>query len=397
MSSLEKLKIFKDKENEYHFNTKDNRIDIEHKEYLEFTISKWNGKASVKVSLSMVKSLFHSFNSLDNRIEVEDSKQKVRVFPIDIDDGGIRFEVVDKVPRSPINILRVPIVCENTRWSKQLALTQKEIDEGYFRPENIINTHSVYHANEKNNELGSGKMLQTYRVKVIDADGNWVWCDSDVDRYLDPTMIIYTAPMEFMENAVYPVTWDPDYGDTGIGGSWALLALVANAYRKASAWPIPSATVNYMRAYLSGIAGDTTDCKAVINEKDSGGPNIHDEEAGPVENLACAAAAHWEEFTFSGELLGSGTHLLGIIGKSGVSFGYQIAYDTDSAAASYNSASANYGAPPDPWLQPPEGTTLDLSIFANVTLLPAGGGGAGAAISASSLVTKLLFEGVIDD
>ena len=254
MAALEKLKIVKDKENKYHFKTKsDNHVDIEHKDRrLRFTLNKWNREASVEAVLGMVEADTHTFS--ENKVEVEDSLKKVRVFPIDVHggDGGLRFEVVDKV-KSPPYIQKIPIVCKNTRWSKQLPLTQEEIDAGHIRPENVVNSFSVYHASKKNNQYMTGKMFHFYRVKVIDAEGNWAWCDTDVDRYLDPTMFTITAPTEFMENAVYPVTWDPDLGYTTIGSSERPIADADADFdiRAGSAWTMPAdGTANYIRARI---------------------------------------------------------------------------------------------------------------------------------------------------
>ena len=370
---MEKLKIVKDKKDKYHFKSKDDRhIDIEHKnKRLKFKMHKWEKEASVEVFLDMVEADTHMFSG--NKIEVEDPKKKLRVYPIDVHggDGGLRFEVVDKVKFSPY-ILNIPLVCRNTRWSKQLSLAQEDIDAGALRPENVINSHAVYHVTKKNNQYMTGKMFHFYRVKVIDAEGNWAWCDTDVDRHLDPTMLTITAPTEFMENAVYPVTWDPDLGYTAIGGSSILIASedLSASRRQGSAWTMPAGgTANYLRARLWGD-GVVVDCKAFINQKDSGGAGTHGQIATD-ENLACAIAEHWEEFTLGGEVLTNGVvYILSVIGNDfdlDIEESYYVKYDNNGAVASYFE-DQNYAAPENPWVDAPQGTTRDKSIYVNYTL-----------------------------
>lgn len=395
---MEKLKIVKDKENKYHFKTKtDNRVDIEHKDRkLKFKLHKWGGEASAEVSLPMVKADTHTFT--ENRIEVEDNERIVSVYPIDIDDGGIKLKVVDKV-KSPPYILKIPIVCKNTRWSKQRPLNEELNPNDYdsisathairdgvtvvYRPEPVVNSFAVYHASKKNNQYMAGKMGQWYQTKVIDAEGNWAWCDTDVDRYIDPTMLTITAPTEFMENAVYPVTWDPDFGETGIGGSWKNIAIGSlngglQNFRAGSAWPMPApgGTAKYIRAYVRSrteVAGDTCDCKSFINQKDSGGANTHGQIAVGGPNT-CPGNPHWEEFTLAGEALTAAVvYILNVRGDyTSVSYGiyYELAYDTGGTAVNsyYELTLAAFCSEPDPWVWAPEGTTSDYSIYANYSI-----------------------------
>ncbi|GAH46028.1 unnamed protein product, partial [marine sediment metagenome] len=115
-------------------------------------------------------------------------------------------------------------------------------------------------------------------------------------------------------------------------------------------------------------------CKAIINQKDSVGAGSHGLIAGPVENLACAAAWHWEEFTFAAELLTAAiNYILNIIGngtqtEKGES--YKITYDENGAVDSYTVAGGNYLAPASPWVLAAEVATRDYSIYANYTGVP---------------------------
>ena len=213
------LQIVQDASSKYHFKTKDDRhIDIEHKnKRLKFKLHKWNKEASIEVFLNMVEADTHKFSG--NKIEVEDSKKKVRVYPIDTrstadfygdatddiqcHDGGLRYELIYK--EKPLNnFFDTPLVCTNTRWSKQPFLTREEITEGTRRPLNVEGSYAIYHVSKKNNQYMTGKMLHRYRPIAIDALGNKAWCGMEVDRPIDPTNIRTTIPQQFLDEAVYP-------------------------------------------------------------------------------------------------------------------------------------------------------------------------------------------------
>lgn len=392
MSTKEKLKIFKDKENKYHFKTKDNRhIDIEYKDRrLKFKLHKWNKEASVEAFLNMVEAGTHTFS--DNKIEVEDSKKKVRVYSIDTrstgdfygdsndvvqcHDGGLRYELA-YMEKPPTNFFDTPLVCRNTRWAKQPFLTQKEIDEGVIRPFNVEGSYAVYHISKKNNEHMTGKMLHCYRPIAIDALGNKAWCDIEVDRPIDPTNIRTTIPPQFLNEATYPIVVDPDFGYTSIGGSWLDIATGNDIdTRRGSAWtmPAPGGTANYIRAYLRSEVADTVDCKAFINQKDSGGAGMHGQIAAGGPN-ACPPATHWEEFTLAGEALTQAVvYIPNVIGdKADIPVkldGYQLACDFDGATtiASY-AETQTYCGEESPWVVNPEASTRDYSIYINYTRL----------------------------
>jgi len=80
------------------------------------------------------------------------------------------------------------------------------------------------------------------------------------------------------------------------------------------------------------------------------------------------AAAHWEEFTLSGEVLTEAiVYILNVIGAvMAKTQNYSVAFDSDgaTAVASYSEAN-NYAAPENPWVDDPEATKKDYSIYVN--------------------------------
>lgn len=382
------LQIIRDAPNKYHFKTKDaQQVNIEHRDRgIVLNLFKWGEEASLQIILDTVPTTNHTFT--ENKIEVENPDFILRVYPIETrstrdfyrdsddvvqcHDGGIRFELVLKKERPAMgNSLLFPLVAKNLRVAHQSFLTQEEIDQGIIRPLNVEDSYVFHHTTKRNNEYMTGKAFHLFRPIAEDDLGNKAWCSIDIDPQI--TRLILTIPQPFLDEATYPITIDPDFGYTAIGGSWAYIASTSEVrpYRAGSAWTWPATcTANYIRAYVYGN-GLVTDCRVFINQKDSAGANSHDQIATD-ENLACAVAAHWEEFTLAGEALTAAiVYILNIWGDEfdpGGKDKYYVAYDENGAVASYIIGEGGYGAPEDPWTSgAPEATTRDYSIYCNYT------------------------------
>lgn len=134
------------------------------------------------------------------------------------DDGGMEFEVIFKSKPSS-NIVSFDISSENLIYYYQPELTQDEIDNGEYRPENIIGSYAVYHDSKKNNNYKAGKAFHIYRPKIIDADGKEIWAELNIDNGI----MTITIDQKFLDGAKYPVIVDPTFGETGIGASQVTL------------------------------------------------------------------------------------------------------------------------------------------------------------------------------
>lgn len=380
------LIIVQDEPDKYHFNTKDTqRVQIEHKDddYLYLTLYKWGEETSLEICLDTVPTPNHVFSG--NMIEVEDLDNILRVYPIDTrttgdlyddseddvqcHDGGARFELVLK--NTPVgNSFTFPLAANNLRCAYQPFLTQEDIDAGRGCPINVEGSYSFYHISKKNNRYLTGKHSHLFRPIAEDALGVKAWCSLDIDAAM--TRIIITVPQQFLDDATYPITVDPDFGYQVVGANWEpIVAADQTSERAGSAWTMPAGggTANYIRARIGSSAADTVDCKVFINQKDSGGAGTHGQIATD-ENLACAAAEHWEEFTLASEVLAGGVvYILDITGNNtDVIKGntYNVRYDADgaTAVASYYEGQ-NYAAPESPWVVNAEGVTFDYSIYCN--------------------------------
>jgi len=183
---------------------------------------------------------------LENRVELETPEAKLKAYPIDTrstgelygdlendiqcHDGGLRFELVLKV-KPLVNSFTIPIKSKNLRFSKQPFLAQEDIDAGISCPLNVEGSYAVYHVSKKNNQYMTGKAFHIYRPIAEDAQGNKAWCALNIDGYLDPKNLTITVPQQFLDEAVYPVSIDPDFGYTTIGGSLSNIAEGEPDYR----------------------------------------------------------------------------------------------------------------------------------------------------------------------
>lgn len=94
---------------------------------------------------------------------------------------------------------------------KQLPLTEEENKTGVKRPIDVVNSFACY------NRQGN-KVMHIYASKLVDAKGNSIYVDSDLK---DGLLTVY-LDQKFLESATFPVTVDPTFGYTSIGGtdSW---------------------------------------------------------------------------------------------------------------------------------------------------------------------------------
>lgn len=126
----------------------------------------------------------------------------------EIENGGVEYEYVWK--KKPLaNSFSIAIDLTGLTAYYQPALTQKEIDEGLIRPENVVGSYAFYHATKKDHQFGginymAGKHSHLYRPKAVDADGKEIWCEFNKD--LDATGVLTTTcPQSFLDTAQYPV------------------------------------------------------------------------------------------------------------------------------------------------------------------------------------------------
>jgi len=196
---------------------------------------KWKTESSLKVSIPFEfqtaatiqggKILFSSDN-----VEISIYPKKPETISYDDfeytinENGGVEFDTTYfKKPNS--NTLIFPIETADYNFYYQSALTQKEINEGVYRPENVIGSYAVYHKDKTGDysrvggeNYKTGKAFHIYRPEVYDATGNTVWGELQVDIEAGTLSVI--VPQDFLDTAVYPVTVDPVVGFDTAGATY---------------------------------------------------------------------------------------------------------------------------------------------------------------------------------
>jgi hypothetical protein len=164
------------------------------------------------------------------------------------DQGRMKWDVVfEKCPESFVLEWRRTCSPGLTAYY-QPALTEEEIREGAYRPDDVIGSYAIYcdrahnwirPLNRKKEipddwqvqraagaELGdlnisayreykTGKVSHRYRPFVVDADGKTEWCTLLIVGNVERVAL----PEDFMRSAKYPVTLDPTLGYTSVGAS----------------------------------------------------------------------------------------------------------------------------------------------------------------------------------
>lgn len=204
----------------------------------------WAGECYIRVTAPMGRATMIEEH---DKVKWRNSKREVHLYPserriyqgkdgkgveheiIQNEHGGTEFEVVLK-ERPPSNVLTFDIETQGLEFYYQPELTQKEIDAGAFRPENVVGSYAVYHATRTNmhrtkedaEKYKTGKAFHIYRPKVVDASGNETWGELNIDARKG--IMTITINKEWLDGAVYPITVDPTFGYETIGGtSWGLM------------------------------------------------------------------------------------------------------------------------------------------------------------------------------
>lgn len=290
------------------------------------------------------------------------------------ENGGHEIEwLLPKKPTS--NILKATLVYKgNVRFCYQGELTQKEINDGANRPENVVGSYAVY-IDKSNYKLGdknyaTGKIEHIYRPQAIDSKGNKTWCElyiPETGQADTPINITVTIPQKFLDEAVYPVIVDPTIGYTTQGAS-----TIENGSGYFSGYNVttPSGTINISKvsAYLKKETGATAYYKGLIALLSNG--NIATNGISNEKEVTSTSST-LEDSNFSNvpTISASTNYVLGFSAtSSGGDEGFVfINYDND-VSVNFYVAICSYSAPSSPLtLDNSGGNHYKLSLYATYT------------------------------
>jgi len=259
-------------------------------------LNRWDGECFIKLGLPVIEKSLPIIDG--DKIIWEGTDRHIEMYPFaskQFSLGAYEYEVVlDKKPLS--NKIILDFNTQGLRLCYQPPLTQEELEEGCFRPDNVVGSYAVCHAtkgglvNSRGKNYKAGEAFLIPRPKIFDARGDWAWEDQFIDPITGKQII--TIPQEFLEYAHYPIRHAAgdtfgftDKGATGIG--------VAN-YRYAGQYTCPEAgTGDDIRIYYYNSGGDSANADAYLYTGNSKVAN------GATGELAVAAAFdNWKTFAF---------------------------------------------------------------------------------------------------
>ncbi|GAI91778.1 unnamed protein product, partial [marine sediment metagenome] len=209
-------------------------------------LNRWGGECFIKVGLPTTEKITpvveagkvkwrgrkveaHFYPLEPKTVITKDNKGRDRQFDQN-ELGGFEFEVVlkEKPATNEINLdfetrglrfaYQPPLHPDHPTW----ADTNGNGIVNSFRPENVVGSYAAYHATRRNihasaedaEKYKTGKAFHIYRPHLVDAVGVEGWADLNISN----GVLTITLPQEFLDEAMYPVIVDPDFGYTTIGG-----------------------------------------------------------------------------------------------------------------------------------------------------------------------------------
>lgn len=249
-------------------------------------------------------------------------------------------------------------------WYYQPPLNEEYIEPGYtvnathvydakgellaYRPIDVVGSYAVY-----GSKYGTGKVFHVYRPRVYDSKGAETW---GTLSYSDGVLTVFIDP-EWLAKATYPVTIDPIWGYTSIGGS---NGIITSSGRPSGYVLASKVTTNDTRTpttmYVALKSLNVADqrYKAVIYEKDSIGANNHGYVFVSSEQLTENMPQNyaWYQISLSGcpQLTTGKDYLIGSAGnKSGAASTCYFAYDNPGTNYDIRETDGglwNYATPP---------------------------------------------------
>lgn len=288
------------------------------KPYLK--LNKWEGEATLKVSIPYntsetpeeidgklrctgdgVKVDFYP--KAPQEITEKDSKGNEHKYTIN-EEGGVEFDtILDTKPAD--NKIVFPIETQGLKFYYQPPLTQKEIDEGAFRPENVVGSYAVYHESKqgdyskmggKNYMAGKAFHIYRYRPKIIDASGKEIWGELNIEEQAGTLTI--TIPQDWLDNAVYPVTIDPNFGYETKGGTELGIGAGIRAFLATGA----AGTVNSVTAYYKQFSIDTPKIKHALYTRTGTYTGSYLTNSGTEEWTLTASWNNWKTLNIASPL-----------------------------------------------------------------------------------------------
>jgi len=183
----------------------------------QIKLKRWDNECNFSVRLLDNEVGEATFKKDHEKVNWKKGNIEVNFFEI---DNAFKFDyIIKKKPKT--NKLQFSIQSKDVVFYYQPPLTQKEIDEGCSRPENVVGSYAVYHSTKggmndiNGKEYKCGKIGHIFRPHLYDSNGLETWADLHIENGLYEV----TIPQDFYDNAVYPIRSNDTFGYETAGES----------------------------------------------------------------------------------------------------------------------------------------------------------------------------------
>jgi len=179
-------------------------------------LMRWDNEVNFSVRLTENGKETPSVSLKDDKVTWEKGNFKIESY-----EGDNCHKYVWYLKEKPAtNKVQFSIQSKGLNFYYQPELTQKEIDDGAFRPENVVGSYAVYMENPGTNWVGgkeykAGKFGHIFRPHLYDSNGLEAWGDLHIENGLYEV----TIPQEFLDKAVFPIKSNDTFGYEDIGKS----------------------------------------------------------------------------------------------------------------------------------------------------------------------------------
>lgn len=261
-------------------------------------------------------------------------------------DGGFELEVILK-ERPKSNVFTFSLQTKGLRFFFQAPLTDEEIKEGCHRPDHIVGSYAVYHAEARGMNTGklyrAGKAFHIYRPHAEDANGDGIWADLHIDA--EAGLMTIALDGKWLDAAVYPVVIDPNFGYITEGGT-SYNPAADNLYGYPAAAGSGCGSLRRIYAYLKQGMGGAANMKGVC-VLDSSEEIITDGISGTPGAIGAGdswvAATHGTATTGPRLVEGTTYVLCMIVDVQAVGY-----YDDGGAGTGHYDGSNSYASPQNP-------------------------------------------------
>ena len=180
--------------------------------YPQVKIMRWDNECNY--SIRLIDDNTGSVKQEGDKVIYDKQDKKIEFY--EVDDSYKMVWFLKEKPET--NKVEFTIQSKGLKFYYQPELTQEEIDEGAFRPENVVGSYAVYASEQKTNWVGgkeykAGKFGHIYRPHLYDSNGLEAWGDLHIENGIYSVGI----PQDFLDKAVYPIKSNDTFGYTTIG------------------------------------------------------------------------------------------------------------------------------------------------------------------------------------